>query len=222
MSDYGKSILEAAVRDHPESIPAKYILDNFHHFINLHNILDGKWEFGWGSYMFNGRKYEWQRETLKKQEALFRVGEQSKNVLEIGVYLGHSLLILLISNPTLKITCVDNDQRFAPKAVEYLNKAFNNRITFYLGDATNIINSIKPENNFDLVHIDADHNNEAVLRQFNASRKISTRDAFFVFDDYEATRNTIDSLINTNIVRQLVLPNCLWTNIVTKLCYYDQ
>jgi hypothetical protein len=217
MGDYGRIILESAVRDHPESIPAKVILDNFHHFINLHTILDGKWEFGWGSYMFNGRKYEWQRETLKKQEALFRVGEKCKNVLEVGVYLGHSLLILLISNPNLKITCIDNDSRFAPKAVEYLNKMFDNRINFYLGEATNVIESLSPENKFDFVHIDADHNNMAVLKQFDVSRKISTDDAYYVFDDYEATREAIDHLLQKNIVTQLVLPNCLWTNIVTRL-----
>ena len=108
MTDFGKSILESAVRDHPESIPAKRLLENFHHFVNIHEVLNGKWEWGWGSYMFNGLKYIWQRETLKKQEALFRVGEKSKNALEIGVYLGHSLLILLISNPDLKITEIFN------------------------------------------------------------------------------------------------------------------
>jgi len=217
MTDYGRSILESAVHDHPESAPAKCILDNFNHFINLHNILEGKWEYGWGSYMFNGVKYEWQRETLKKQEALFRVGEKAKNVLEVGVYLGHSLLILLISNPELKITCVDNDQRFSPKVVDYLNKEFNNRVTFHLGDATDVINSLQSENKFDLVHIDADHNNDAVLKQFYASRKVSTDDAYFVFDDYEATRGAIDHLIRTNVIEKLVLPMCLWTNIVTKL-----
>jgi hypothetical protein len=217
MSGFGRASLDAAVRDHPESIPAKAILDNFAHFVNLHNVLEGKWEYGWGSYMFDGRSYEWQRETLKKQEALFRVGEKSKNVLEIGVYLGHSLLLLLISNPNLKITCVDNDARFAPKAVEYLNLHFGNRITFFLGDATDIINSLTPEPKFDMIHVDADHNNEAVLKQFHAARKIATENAYFVFDDYEATRGAVDSLLVSNVLKKLVLPMCLWTNIVTQL-----
>ena len=217
MSDFGKSSLEAAVRDHPESIPAKAILENFSHFVNLHDILDGKWEYGWGSYMFDGRTYKWQRDTLKKQEALFRVGETTSNVLEIGVYLGHSLLILLISNPNLKITCIDNDTRFAPKAVEYLNSHFGNRVTFFLGDAVDIINSLTPISNFDMVHVDADHNNEAVLKQFHAAKKIACEKAYFVFDDYEATRGAVDSLLVSNVLKKLVLPMCLWTNIVTQL-----
>jgi hypothetical protein len=217
MSDFGRAILESAVRDHPESIPAKTILENFSHFVNLHNILGGKWEFGWGSYMFDGRSYQWQRETLKKQEALFRVGENATNVLEIGVYLGHSLLLLLISNPNLKITCVDNDSRFAPKAVEYLNSQFNNRVTFFLGDAVDIVNSLPTSNKFDMVHIDADHNNDAVLKQFQASRKFACMNAHFVFDDYEATRGAVDSLLASDVLTKLVLPMCLWTNIVTQL-----
>lgn len=217
MSDFGRASLEAAVRDHPESIPARVMLTNFDHFINIHNILCGKWEYGWGSYMFDGRSYEWQRATLKKQEALFRVGEKANDVLEIGVYLGHSLLILLISNPNLRITCVDNDARFAPKVVEYLNSQFGNRVTFFLGDAVEVINDLPTYIKFDMVHVDADHNNEAVLKQFYAARKFTLNDAHFVFDDYEATRAAVDSLLNTNVLKKLVLPMCLWTNIVTQL-----
>ena len=210
MSEFGRASLEAAVKDHPESIPARVILNNFEHFVNIHNILGGKWEYGWGSYMFDGRSYEWQRATLKKQEALFRVGEQTNNILEIGVYLGHSLLILLIS-------CVDNDARFAPKVVEYLNAQFGNRVTFFLGDAVDVINSLPSYSKFDMVHVDADHNNDAVLKQYHAARKFTTDDAYFVFDDYEATRGAVDSLLNTNVLKKMVLPMCLWTNIVTQL-----
>jgi predicted O-methyltransferase YrrM len=139
------------------------------------------------------------------------------NVLEIGVYLGHSLLILLISNPNLKITCIDNDARFSPKAVEYLNSHFGNRVTFFLGDAVDIINSLTPISKFDMVHVDADHNNEAVLKQFHAAKKIACEKAYFVFDDYEATRGAVDSLLVSNVLKKLVLPMCLWTNIVTQL-----
>ena len=217
MNDFGKNILEDVVNKHPDSYPSVKLLENFHHFIGLFNALDGKFNHGWGSYLFDGNTYRYNREMLTKQEALYQAGEKSNNILEVGVYLGHSLLILLLSNPNLKITCVDNDNRFSPKVVDYLNKEFNNRVTFHLGDATSVINSLQPENKFDFVHIDADHNNDAVLKQFYASRKVSTDDAYFVFDDYEATRGAIEHLIRTNVIEKLVLPMCLWTNIVTKL-----
>ena len=213
---FGREILEAAVRDHPESVPAKALLDNFHHYEAIHTVLNGKWIDGWGSYMFNGQEYKYQRETLKKQEALFRVGQVSRHILEVGVYVGHSLLILLASNPNLKITCIDIDSRYSPKVVDYLNSQFNNRVTFILGDAIEIMKTL-PENTYDAVHIDADHNIPAVTAQFNEARRLAKNGAFFVFDDYEALRPAIDGWISENILHHVFTPWCLWTNVVTNL-----
>lgn len=126
---FGREILEQAVSHHPESVPARVLLENFHHFEAIHGVLKGQWIDGWGSYMFDGRTYRYQRETLKKQEALFRCGSGSSSssgsavhVLEVGVYVGHSLLILLVSNPLLRITCIDIDSRYSPLVVDYLNR----------------------------------------------------------------------------------------------------
>ena len=207
--------MEAAVRDHPESVPAKVLLENFHHFTAIRDVAGG-WIPGWGSYMFNGQAYEYQRETLKKQEALFRVGQVSKNLLEVGVYLGHSLLILLASNPTLKITCIDNDTRYAPKVVEYLNQHFNGRLTFIAGDAVEVMRTF-PDNTFDAVHIDADHTVAAVEAQFAEARRLAIAGASIVFDDYEATRTPIDAWIAQGILQHVTTPWCLWTNIVTNI-----
>lgn len=217
--NFGRSVLEEVLRKHPDSYPSRKLLENFHHFENIYKILEGKFEYGWGSYLFNGTKYKYMRELLTKQEALYQVGEKSQNCLEVGVYLGHSLLILLLSNPDLKITCVDNDPRFSPKVVEYLNKEFNNRITFYLGDAVAVIGGLPEELNktFDFIHIDADHNEPAVNAQFMTSKRLAKDDAFIVFDDYEAVRKLIDGWISGGVLKHVRTPWCLWTNIVTKL-----
>jgi predicted O-methyltransferase YrrM len=215
--NFGKSILQNVLHIHPDSYPSRKLLENFHHFENIYKVLDGKFEYGWGSYLFNGTKYKYMRELLTKQEALYQVGEKSNSCLEIGVYLGHSLLILLLSNPNLKITCVDNDPRFAPKVVEYLNANFNNRITFYLGDAVEVVNGLSDNDKFDFIHIDADHNEPAVNAQFLASKRLAKDDAFIVFDDYEAVRKLIDGWISGGILKHVRTPWCLWTNIVTKL-----
>jgi len=213
---YGKEILQEAVYHHPESIPAKVLLENFHHFEAIYDVLKGEWIDGWGSYMFNGLEYVYQRETLKKQEALFRVGEQSNNILEVGVYVGHSLLILLTSNPNLRITCIDNDERYAPKVVEYLNRHFNNRVTFILGDAVMIMKTL-PSNAYDMIHIDADHVIPAVTAQFGEAYRLAAPNAYIVFDDYEALRPAIDGWIISGQLTHVTTPWCLWTNIVTKI-----
>lgn len=209
---YGREDIERAVAWHPESTTAKLILDAFDHFI----ALGPRFHPGWGSYMFDGQTYRYHLETLKKQEALVRVGSVSTHVLEIGVYLGHSLLLLLLSNPMLRITCIDNDARFSPRAVAYLNAHFGNRITFHLGTAAEILPTL-PLATYDCIHIDADHYDDAVRQQFTLAKPLATPRAFVVFDDYEAVRSVIDSLIESKVLDQLELPGCLWTNIVTQL-----
>jgi len=213
---YGKEILEEIVKKHPDSFPAIKLLENFSHFEGLYKVLDGKWEYGWGSYLFNGQEYKYQSETLKKQEELYCYSAKASNALEIGVYLGHSLLIMLIANPTLKITCIDNEDRFARKAVEYLNLHFNDRVTFIHGDAVSAISKL-PTDYFDLIHVDADHNDIAVNAQFNASMRVAKLGAYVVFDDYDAVKTTVDGLIYKGFLKHIVTPQCLWTNCVTQL-----
>lgn len=213
---YGRDRLSQAVKWHPESLTAKILHANFHHFIQLYDAVGRKHIHGWGSYLFNGLEYSYQLETLKKQEALFRVGQNATHLLEIGVYLGHSLLILLLSNPILRITCIDNDARYSPNAVEYLNRYFGNRITFHLGDATEILNTL-PHNEYDAIHIDADHTHEAVRSHFVHSVPLAKKNAYIVFDDYEATQDLIDQFVNNKTLTMIEVPRCLWTNIVTKL-----
>lgn len=222
--DFGKSILHQAVIDHPECETARILYHNFHHFINIHKVLNGAFWRGCGSYMFDGQIYKYQRETLKKQEALFNVGKKCNRVLEIGVYLGHSLFILLCSNPNMTIDCVDIDGSFSPKVVEYLNSQFGNRITFYKGSARDILPGLKP-NTYDLIHIDADHYVDAVIEQFTLSLPLAkdnrssgdSNDVYIVFDDYEAVRQCIDKWISNGILEHVFTPWCLWTNIVTRL-----
>jgi SAM-dependent methyltransferase len=59
---------------------------------------------GCESYLFDGQTYEYCDLMYEKQEILFNSVKNSKNVLEIGTYMGHSLLIMLLSNPELKIS----------------------------------------------------------------------------------------------------------------------
>lgn len=215
--NFGRNILESAVYDHPESETATELLNNFVHFRKIYEILEGKWEYGWGSYMFNGLKYEWQRETLKKQEALFNISKNVNNVLEIGVYLGHSLLLMLIANPNLRITCIDNDQRFSSKVVNYLNKEFNNRILFIQGSAEDVLPVLFNHNtSYDLIHIDADHTDVSVRRYYELSKHMLVDDGHIIFDDYEATKDLIDNFIVQDDLSVVTIPWTLWTNIVLK------
>jgi O-methyltransferase len=210
--DYGLSKLQVYCEGGASSGFARVLRDNFHHFI----ALGPKFHRGCGSYLVDGQRYAYQPETFAKQEALFRVGKSATSVLEVGVYLGHSLLILLLSNPALRITCIDNDPSFTPAAVAYLNAQFGNRIQFHLGDSQEILRRETFER-FDVVHIDADHRIEAVRREFALTKPLAAPSATFVFDDYEAIRSLIDGLVTDGELELVETPWCLWTNTITRL-----
>lgn len=206
----GKERLEALAQS---SEFAACLLANFHHFIALGPHFYG----GCGSYLFDGAVYKYEPRMLKKQEALFEVGKKSTRVLEVGVYLGHSLLILLLSNPNLKIVGIDNDARFSPFAVQYLNKHFGNRIEFHLGDSTAVLSQPEKLGLFDCIHIDADHQEAPVRREFELAKPLAKPNAYFVFDDYEALQRLIDGWIQSGELLRIETPYCLWTNIITRL-----
>ena len=43
------------------------------------------------------------------------------------------------------------------------------------------------------------------------------KNAYIIFDDYEAVKQCIDTWINENTLEHIETPGCLWTNIITKL-----
>ena len=162
---FNKEALEEIVRIHPDSFPAVKLLQNFHLFEGLHTAIGGNWIYGCGSYLFDGCSYNYNPRCLAKQEELYRYSMGASHVLEVGVYVGHSLLLMLLANPTLKITAIDCDDRFAKPAIDYLNRVFGQRITFIKSDAVTALNTLTADS-FDLIHIDADHNDMAVTAQF--------------------------------------------------------
>ncbi len=213
---YGKEKLEAIVARHPDSFPAVKLLENFQYFAGLHNAIGGKWIHGWGSYLFDGLTYTYNERCLRKQEELYRYSMYATNALEIGVYTGHSLLLMLLANPTLKITAIDIDDNIAGPAVAYLNSVFGNRITFIKGDAVQAMASL-PLDEYDMVHIDADHYDAAVTAQFYASLPHAKMGATVVFDDYDAVIKSIHSFMDKGYLEHIITPNCLWRNCVTRL-----
>ena len=59
---------------------------------------------------------------LNKQLLLYNLAKKHKTVLEVGVYMGHSILIMLASNPKLSIYGIDIDRKFALPSINYLKK----------------------------------------------------------------------------------------------------
>ena len=116
-----------------EALNAKYnteftnkLLKHKNIFYEIYSACGNKFHNGCGSYLFDGQTYKYCDLMYDKQELLFNSVKDVKNVLEIGTYMGHSLLIMLLSNPELKITCIDISDKYTGPAVTILNKYFNN------------------------------------------------------------------------------------------------
>ena len=76
--------------------------------------------------------------------------------------MGHSLLIMLLANPKLKITCIDIEDYYSLPAIEYLRENFKDSdIRFIKGNSVKSLKNIKED--FDLFHIE----NVTVFRLIN-------------------------------------------------------
>ena len=70
--------------------------------------------------------------------------------------MGHSLLIMLLANPNLKITTIDIVEKYSKAATDYLQNEFPNaKINFIKGNSLNIIPKLDAK--YDLFHIDGTH-----------------------------------------------------------------
>jgi hypothetical protein len=106
---------------------------------------------GCGSYLFNGQSYDYYDGMKEKQKLLFDLSKKHKSVLEIGTYMGHSSLIMLAANPTLKIVTIDIDPTYSTRSINYLSKDYPVAdVKLLLGNSHEIIPTLSEK--FDFFH----------------------------------------------------------------------
>ena len=190
---------------------------NKHIFEEIYDACDNRFDVGCGSYLFDGQKYEYLDKMHGKQELLYNTVKNVNTVLEIGTYMGHSLLIMLLSNPNLKITCIDIADDYTGTAVEVLNKYFNNNITFIHGDSLDELPKLKTK--FDYFHIDGNHENSHIHKEFELVYNLNNNpDIFKIMFDDEGGMRPLQSHIrnNYNVVTE-INPRCLWSSIYFEI-----
>lgn len=188
-------------------------------FTEIYEACGSKFQRGSGSYLFDGQTYKYCDLMYEKQELLYNTVKDVKNVLEIGTYMGHSLLIMLLSNPELKITCIDISDEYTTAAVNVLNKYFNNAIRFIHNDSLSALSVLaNSDQKFDFFHIDGHHENNYIANEFNLVRKLNSREdmLWVIFDDQECLHKLQDDIARECIVLKKVVPNCAWNNV-----YYE-
>jgi predicted O-methyltransferase YrrM len=107
-----------------------------------------------------------------------------KNVMEIGFNSGFSTLLMLISNPELKITCFDlGEHKYTLPCYEELKEIFGDRIELIIGDSMKTLPLIN--NHYDLIHIDGGHSNEVAESDIIQSHRLSKDRTILIMDDYD-------------------------------------
>jgi hypothetical protein len=156
-----------------------------------------------------------------KQELLFNNMKNVTKVLEIGTYMGHSLLIMLLANPNLQITCVDISNEMTLPAITVLNKHFNNAINFIHCDSLNALKALKIVNQkFDFFHIDGHHDNDYITHEFYFIQRLNSRSDNIlrvIFDDQDSLlklQNDIQIQYDINIK---IIPVCPWNNVYFEI-----
>jgi hypothetical protein len=194
------------------------LLENKNIFYEIYNECGQSFVGQGGSYLFDGQTYTYCDLMYEKQELLYKSAKNANNVLEIGTYMGHSLLIMLLSNPELKITCIDICDRFTRPAVNVLNKYFNNAITFIHSDSLTALQNMNTR--FDFFHIDGHHENNYITSEFNLIKKLNNcRDNILrvVFDDQECLPELQKNINIYCTVINKIIPNCKWNNVYFEI-----
>jgi hypothetical protein len=182
-------------------------------FASIYEHCGGSFRRGCGSYLFDGQTYSYcplmyHKQRLFYQEAL---PPKTSSLLEIGVYMGHSLLLALLANPEMRITCIDNSDEFAKPAVACLRTAFPNaRIHFIHADSVAGLTELESQQ-FDLVHIDGSHKMEKVEEELQL---VQTRFGAkrIVFDDQWSVRPIISRLLISDKLIEYRRPLSAWPN----------
>jgi len=107
-----------------------------------------------------------------------------KDVMEIGFNSGFSTLLMLLSNPTLRITCFDlGEHKYTIPCYEKLKETFGERIQLILGDSTQTLTNVNEI--FDLIHIDGGHSTEVATSDIVNSYRLSREGTILIMDDYD-------------------------------------
>ena len=158
-----------------------------YHFEEIYKACGNTFSLGCGSYLFDGLNYRYDKKLYyNRQKVLYDLAKESSFALEIGVYMGHSLLIMLLANPNISIVGIDIDEKYSDPAIRYLRKNFRNaKITFIKGNSLDILpNLIKKDMSFDLFHIDGNHENSIITKEFQYCTKLVKKNKMtLVLDD---------------------------------------
>jgi hypothetical protein len=195
----------------------KKLIENSYLFDDIYKVCGNTFSRKIGSYLFNGKTYEYYFGMYDKQKLIFEKVKDCPNVLEIGTYMGHSLMLMLLGNPYLNATCIDIDKTFSKPATTFLQTKFpNSKIEFICGNSVDVLPTL--DTKFDFFHIDGKHNNKMIAQEFSLCKSLSkTNEMKVLFDDSETCQPLLAYIRENYDVIEEYTPICEWQNTFMKI-----
>lgn len=194
--------------------------DNFHIFEDLQKVVESyEHPAGFGSYLMDGQSLAYTDVMYPKQKLLFDLVKNKTNVVEIGVNAGHSLLIMLLANPTATYDVIDIcEKKYTQPCIEYLQKLFPGRINAYYGDSIHILTTMVGKK-YDFWHIDGFHYEPHIINELKLLHEMGHQPSVIVLDDVFPSSSPVSfacSLYKDCEV-EIIHPECKWPNTILKL-----
>ena len=125
---------------------------------------------------------------IRNLQTLCRGGK----ICEIGVNAAHSLLLMLLVNPTAEYTLFDlGNHKYTRPCVEYIRTQFpDTKIEIIYGNSVETIARYIKENpaqlsTYDLCHLDGGHTQDIFSHDYANVKKLVKAGGVVIFDDYD-------------------------------------
>jgi len=211
----GLQLCQEKLKETPDDEFLQKINSHFHIFEEIFHANEGKWLKGCGSYLFDGQTYAYTPVMLEKQRAFYHACKGVQTCFEIGVYMAHSQLIMLMANPTMEIHSVDIDATYAEIGINVLKKHFPQAsLHLTIAPSLSVMDTIlQQKKQWDMFHIDGDHNFSVIAQEWQKCQPYVSTGSIVVFDDIDVNRPWFHSL--PCISR--ITPDCKWSNMILHM-----
>jgi len=156
-----------------------------------------------GNIYSEGGNYSPCKSLVNKQENISELvsnAPEGAEILEIGFNAGYSALLMLMSNPTINLTCVDiKDHTYTPLCFEQIKRDYSN-IDIIYGSSVHILPTLQNKK-YDIIHVDGGHTRSLVQADIYNSLKLSHSGTYLIIDDtnLEYINQACDIIISKKI-----------------------
>ena len=163
------------------------------HIQNITLILKQVGERVEGNLICDGEPENWvYNENFAKIHNVQLLCKHKKKIIEIGINACHSLVLMLMVNPTATYLLFDlNNHKYTEKCLDYVRNAFpSSNINVIFGDSTITIPkyiSLHSDeiNTYEMCHLDGGHTEDIFSKDYENTKILLNENGIVIFDDFD-------------------------------------